>query len=108
MIELDDKVVQPKMTFSTNRVDGSVNYNVIFKPKSEPDFTFNAEFDIKFTDIVNIENITNIVIKVNGVEKFNGIDFTTPIVVSAGDSIYIKINKNFNSTGKFTLLGNII
>lgn len=108
IVELDDKPIKPKITMSSNKVDGLVNYNVIFKPKSEPDFTFTPEFDIKFTDIVNIENVTNIVIKVNGVEKFNGIDLTTSIVVSAGDSVYIKINKDFYSTGKFTLLGNII
>lgn len=108
VVEVDDKPIVPRVTMSTNATDGSVNYNVIFKPKSEPDFTFTPDFDIKFTDIVNIEDVNNIVIKVNGVEKFNGIDLVTPIVVSTGDSIYIKINKDFYSTGKLTLLGNII
>jgi hypothetical protein len=108
MIELDDRPIRPRITMSSNTVDGLVNYNVIFKPKSESNFTFTPDFDIKFTDIASIEGLNNIIIKVNGVEKLNGIDLVTPIVVSTGDSVYIEINKDFNSTGKFTLLGNII
>jgi hypothetical protein len=47
-------------------------------------------------------------ITVNGVQKFNGIDFVNSIVINAGDEIYIKVSKGFNSTGKLTILGNII
>jgi hypothetical protein len=106
--ELDEKPAKPRVTVNVSKVDGNVTYNVIFKPRSESDFSFIAEYNIKFTDIVNIENVTNIVIKVNGVEKFNGINFTTPIIVSSNDNVYIRITRDFNSTGKFTLLGNII
>lgn len=106
--ELDEKPAKPRMSVSVSKVDGNITYNVIFKPRSESDFSFITEYDIKFTDIVNIENVTNIIIKVNGVEKFNGINFTTPIVVSSNDNVYIKITRDFNSIGKFTLLGNII
>ena len=108
MVEIEDKKLQPKLVFDNSAIDGAVSYNVIFKPNSETNFTFNTNFDISFTQILNIEGVNNIIIKVNGVEKFNGIDFVNPVVVSTGDEIYIEINKNLLATGKFTLIGNII
>ena len=108
MVEIEDKKLQPKLVFDNSAIDGAVSYNVIFKPNSETNFTFNTNFDISFTQILNIEGVDNIIIKVNGVEKFNGIDFVNPVVVSTGDEIYIEINKNLLATGKFTLIGNII
>lgn len=108
MTELDEKPGKPRMSVNVSAADGKVTYNVIFKPKSEPDFSFISDYDISFSDIINIENVTNIQIKVNGIEKFNGIDFTTPVVVSAGDSIYIRVDRPWNTTGKFTLIGNIL
>jgi len=108
MTELDEKPGKPRMSVSVSKIGGDVTYNIIFKPKSDSDFSFISEFDINLTSIVNIENVTNIEIKVNGVEKFNGIDFQTPIVISAGDKIYIKVDRPFGVTGKFTILGNII
>lgn len=108
MVELDTKSIKPKIDFNNNKIDGTVTYGVIFKPKSESRFSFNSEFDIKFTNIINIEDVNNIIIYVNGVERFNGLIFTTPIVVNTGDEIKIDINKNFYDTSKFTILGNII
>jgi hypothetical protein len=108
MTELDDRPGKPRMSVSVNDADGKVNYNVIFKPRSESDFSFISEYDISFTNILNVENITNILIKVNGIERFNGLEITTPFVVSANDSIYIKITRPWGTTGKFTLIGNII
>tara|TARA_B100000927_G_scaffold23429_2_gene17703 strand:+ start:12033 stop:13085 length:1053 start_codon:yes stop_codon:yes gene_type:complete len=108
MMEIEDKKAKPKLMVNNSAIDGSVTYNVIFKPNSETDFTFSSDFDIKFTQILNIESVDNIIIKVNGVEKFNGIDFVDPVVVNTGDEIFIEINKNLLATGKFTLIGNIL
>lgn len=108
MAELDEKPGKPRMSVSVSKADGDVTYNVIFKAKSEPDFTFISDYDVNLSSIVNIENVTNIEIRVNGVTKFNGLDFTTPIVVSAGDTIYIKVDRPWGTIGKFTILGNII
>lgn len=108
MMEIEDKKAKPKLMVNNSAIDGSVTYNVIFKPNSETNFTFSSDFDIKFTQILNIESVDNIIIKVNGVEKFNGIDFVDPVVVNTGDEIFIEINKNLLATGKFTLIGNIL
>ena len=108
MTELDERPGKPRMSVNVTDADSKVNYNVIFKPKSEPDFSFVADYSISFNSISGIENITSIQINVNGVEKFNGLSITTPIVVNANDTIYIKINRPWNTTGKFTLTGNIL
>jgi hypothetical protein len=108
MGEITETKLKPRFKPTVNKFEGTLTYNIIFKPNSEDNFKFNTEFDSKFTDIVNIENITNILIEVNGVEKFNGIVFSNSFVVNAGDEIYIKVTKSSMTTGKLTILGNII
>ncbi len=108
MGEISETPIRPRFKTSVNKSSGTVTYNFIFKPNAETSLTFNSEFDVKLNQIINIEGITNILITVNGVQKFNGIDFVNSIVINAGDEIYIKVSKDFNSTGKLTILGNII
>lgn len=108
MGEISETPIVPRFTASTNKTEGTFSYNVIFKPQSEPSFSYIVDYDSKYTNIVNIEGATNIEIKVNGVQVFNGIDFTTSFVVNAGSEIYIKVSRNIYSTAKFTLIGNII
>lgn len=109
MVEAEEDKIQPRLSTNVNQAESKVYHNIIFKPRSVSDFTFTSDFDIKYTDITNIDGATNIQIKVNDVEKFNGIDFTgTNIVINAGDLIYIKVSRDFYSTAKFILVGNII
>ncbi len=108
MGEISETPIRPRFRTSVNKADATVTYNFIFKPSAETNLTFTSEFDVKLNDIINIENITNIIIEVNGVEKFNGIDFVNSIVINAGDEIYINVSKSLNTTGKLTILGNII
>lgn len=100
--ELMSDIVKPRIKLTRDEVKNIVNYSFIFKPRSETSITFKAEFDIKFTEITNITDITGIVVKVNG----NTV--TTPFVVTAGDTIFIDITKNYNKTGSFLLIGNLI
>ncbi len=108
MGEIAETPIAPRFTTNTNKTEGTFNYNIVFKARSESDFTYVAEYDSKYTDIINIDGANNIEIKVNGVQVFNGIDFTNSFVVNAGDSIYIKVSRDFYSTAKFTLIGNIL
>jgi hypothetical protein len=100
--EITEGTIRPRIKVTTDEVNNLVNYSFIFKPRAESRVTFEAEFDIKFTNVTNVVDITNIDIKVNGTSV------TTPFVVSAGDSIFIDVTKDFNKTGSFLLTGNLI
>lgn len=106
--ELEQDTIKPKFKVIVNKQNNLVTYSVVFQSRSEPHFSFTAEFDIKLTQLINIENISNILIKVDGVQVLNGITLTTPIIIQANQSIYIEVVKDFYSTGKFQLLGNLI
>lgn len=100
--ELLESNLKPRVRVTCDRDTNIVNYSFVFKPMAETSLTIDAEYDIRFTNLINITNITNIVIKVNGS------DVTAPFVVTSGDVIYIHITKNFNNTGSFSLTGNLI
>ena len=108
MGEIMETPLTPRVKSAVNLNNGTFSYNVIFKPNSESKFSYTADYDSKYTTITNIEGVTNIQIKVNGVEVFNGIDFTNSFVVSAGDVIFISVIRNILNTSKFTLLGTLI
>ena len=108
MSEIMGTPVSPRFTLSTNTTKGTFSYNVVFKQRSEDSFNYKAEYSSKYTDIINISGTNNIVIKVNSVEVFNGIDFKNSFVVSSGDNISISIDRNTYTLSKFTLIGNII
>lgn len=108
MGEIMETPIAPRFTGNVNKDEGTFSYNVIFKPRSEPEFTYIAEYDSKYLDIINIDGATNIEIRVNKVLIFNGIDFQNSFVVNAGDEIYIKVTRDFYSSAKFVLIGKII
>jgi hypothetical protein len=108
MGEIMEAPIAPRFTGSINKGKGTFSYNIVFKPRSEPDFTYKSEYDAKYTNITNVEGATNILIRVNGTEVFNGVDFQNSFVVNTGDEIYIKVSRDFYTTAKFTLIGKII
>jgi hypothetical protein len=80
---------------------------MIFKPRTEQDFSFINEFDVKVTDLTNLEHITNVIIKVNGDTKFNGTIITgqDQFVINAGDTVFISVTKDFYKTCKMQING---
>jgi hypothetical protein len=87
---------------STNGVVFTFN----FKPQSDTQFTFISQYDVSFTQILDISNVTRIVISINESVVFDGTVLITPILVNANDSIKIRVNKPFSSEGIFKLKGN--
>ncbi len=85
---------------------GKAIFTFVFKPGAEQQFSFTSEYDLNFTQINDIENITRIVIAINGVGIFDGLVMTSPIIISANDVINIRVYKSLNTTGKFQLIGN--
>jgi hypothetical protein len=97
-----------KLKIYPGTTQNTVTYNFIFRKNSPTSFSFRAEADLRFITLVNETNISNILIKVNNVTVFNGMNFTAPIVVNAEDLIFIQINRINNADSDFTLIGNIL
>jgi hypothetical protein len=108
MTELMDGAPQVKYTIKIDELDKCANFNFIFKTNSSNNFTFKSKYNLDFISLNNPSNISNIIIRVNGVEMFNGINLVTPIPVNSNDSIYIAIvRSNNNLDSDFSLTGNI-
>lgn len=107
MTEIQEELVQPKIRVKTDIPLGCIIYNFEFAVNSDKSFSFISEYDSMFTEISNVTHISNIVIKVNGSEKFNGLTLTGGIQIKAGDRVAISVSKPNNKTGVFTLTGKL-
>lgn len=107
--EIQENIIKPKFKVAINKPAQTFNYGVIFQSRANKHFSFTSEFSLKIKDIINIENIDNIQITINGTEYFNGLDFgTNVIIVNSGDEITITVIKDTYSTGKFQITGTLI
>lgn len=94
-------------------ITNAVTYNFVFQSGNNQSlnvntFSFTSNFDTQFELINNIVNISNIIIKVNGLTVYNG-DGTTSVdfSVSITDNIEVIITRVDASTySKFSLVDN--
>ena len=107
-IELDENKVFHNVIFDPIVNENGVNYTIVFKPRSVPQFSFTAQYDLTFNQLVNIEFISRIVITINNIGVFDGTVLSSPIILNAGDVVNIKVSKPYLATSKFQLLGNTI
>ena len=107
-MEVEDNIKYGNIIFTPTKTNNTLTYNFIWKPKSEPQFSFTQQYDAKFTQLIDIENITRIVITVNHLVVFDGTVLTSPIILLANDLVNVKIYKTFYDTGMFKLIGNTI
>ena len=105
-IELDEKLILNNVIFDPVKRGHEIVYTFVWKPKSETQFTFTAQYDASFTQLTNIENLTRIVISINSTTVFDGTILSTPLNFYANDIITIKVYKTYLTTGKFILIGN--
>jgi hypothetical protein len=110
MFEISDRVRKPALRVTADKPNNLISFEMIYKARSENDFSFIAEYDMKLTSISGVDNITNIIIKADGIPKFSGINITGPtqFVINAGQSVFISVTKDFNQTCKFQLGGYLI
>jgi hypothetical protein len=127
ILDEDDFIVVPtaNRTMLTTEVEERViiNNNIVFdpisnvngvvwtfdfKPRAESQFTFVSQYSVSFTQLTIIQDITRIVITINGVGVFDGTVLTTPLVVNANDTVTISVTKGFYNDGIFKLIGNTI
>jgi hypothetical protein len=110
VFEISDKLIEPSLRVTADKPNNLITYDVIYKPRTDKDFDFVAEYDVKLTTLINVENITNIMIYVDSVLKFSGLTITGPeqFVINAGQTVFISVTKDFNKTCKFQLSGYLI
>jgi hypothetical protein len=106
--EILDTVPSVKFKIKPTDVPNVLTYSFVFRRNSPNNFTYNAECDFKFNTLMNVKNISNIIIKVNNVIVLNSVNILNPIVVNKNDLIFINIIKITNDDSEFTLVGNII
>ena len=107
---LEVKETQQKSTviFQPKVKNNTVTYNFLWKPKSEPQFTFISQYDVTFNQLIDVHNLSRITISVNGNVIFDGTILNGPITFRANDSVNIRIYKGFYDEGWFKLIGNTI
>lgn len=107
-MEIEKTNIISDIVLDTDKQNNVVTYNFIFKPKSESQFIFTAQYDINFTQLLDIQNITRIVISINGIGMFDGTILLSPLIVKANETIKIKVYKNYLETGIFKLIGSTV
>ena len=104
-MEVEEKVYKNKNIFEPVKNGNTVNYSFIWEPNAETQFQFTAQYNAIFTRLVSIENLSRIVITINGVSVFDGTVLNQSITINANDSIIIRVYKTPTSIGKFILIG---
>lgn len=107
-MEIYEPKIYNNVVFKSSKESNVLTYNFLFKQNTEPLFNFVSQYSATFTQLIGIENITRIIIKVNGIGVFDGTILTTPITIQANDTISIIIYKNIQVIGSFKLIGNTI
>jgi hypothetical protein len=107
-MEIDENKGFNTVIFEPNRQGNVINYMFVFKPRSAIRFTFTAQYNLIFNQLINIQNLTDINIQVNGVTILNGLTLNNPITLNSGDIVLITISKNSLVSGQFQLIGNTI
>ena len=107
-LEIDENKITPDVIFEPKKKGNVVTYNFVFKPKTQTQFSFTAQYGLLFTQLTDIVDVSRITISVNNVIIFDGTMLVTPIAINANDIVTIKINKTYLATGMFKLIGNTI
>lgn len=96
---------EKKIKFNDND-NKSLDYLFIFKEKSPNIFSFIVDCDKLFNKISDLNNLLTILIFINDVEVFNGLDIENDINIKKGDEITISISRiNDKKDSNFLLLG---
>lgn len=101
MTEITENKCKPNIKVKVG--DGqTINYTIISKPNATTEVTFVSEYDVKYFDLTEIKNVSDINIYVNG----NPV--TVPFIVKEGETVLIEFVKPYNLTGQFVLKGNVL
>jgi hypothetical protein len=104
-LELDEKRILNNVIFEPIKKGNEVVYTFVYKPKADNQFSFIAQYDASFTQLINVENISRITITINSSVVFDGTVLSTPLNINANDVINVRVYKSFLTVGKFILIG---
>jgi hypothetical protein len=109
-LEVEDSKIyrESDVVFEPVKVNNTVTYSFVFKPGANLTFSFLMPYSINFTQIVELTDITRIVITVNGVGVFDGTVLTSPLMVNSNDTVTIKVYKAPYALGEFKIIGSTI
>jgi hypothetical protein len=107
-LEIDERKIFNDVLFDASRKDNIANFAFIFKPRSNNQFSFTLQYDVNFTQLIDVKNISRITIISNGSTIFDGTIMNTPLILSANDIITIKVTKNYLAVSEFKLVGTTI
>jgi len=109
-LEIEDNRIyrDEDIAFEPIKVNNTVTYAFVFKPGANTTFSFLIPYTINFTQIVEIQDVSRIVMTVNGIGVFDGTVMTSPIMVTSNDTVTIKVYKTNYSLGEFKIIGNTI
>jgi hypothetical protein len=107
-LEIDENKITSDVIFEPKKRGNVATYSFVFKPKTLASFSFTAQYNITFTQLIDIIDITKITISINGLIVFDGTIMSSPIIINSGDIVLIKINKTYLATGMFKLIGNTL
>ena len=103
--EVEERLESAKLNIEPHKEGNVATYNFVWKPNSEPQFSFTAQYNVTFTQLLDIQNITRIVIAVNNIGVFDGTILSSPLSFHANDIVTIRVYKTLSSTGSFSLIG---
>ena len=104
-MEVEESKITPDVVFNTNKKGNVAVYSFVFKPKTNSSFSFVAKYNISFTQLTEIADLSRIVILINGNGVFDGLILTSPIIIKENDLVTIKVYKTYLATGVFKLIG---
>jgi len=107
-LEVDENKIMSDVIFEPKKKGNVATYSFVFKPKTQPQFSFTAQYGVIFTQLIEIVDISRITISVNNIIVFDGTILSSPITINPNDIVSIKINKTYLATGMFKLIGNTI
>lgn len=101
--------VKSKVLVRQKNSQNCVNFKFDFKPSSSDSVDFVSNYNVSFNNLTKTNSISNIIILVNNISVFNGINILEPIIFKQGDNITIMIERpNNNSEAIINLIGNTI
>jgi len=80
----------------------TITYTIISNPNAITQVTFKSLYDIKYNELTEVKNITNIVLTVDGSPV------TIPFIIKEGQNLLIDFDKSSALTGQFNLNGFIL
>lgn len=95
--------IKPKVKKEIIRETNSINFNILFKYKSEDHITIKMDEPVTFTGSSNLYNLQSVIFSVNKVEQ-PALTFS----VNRGDIVSVTIKRDHDSVSTITLMGNMV